>query len=62
MVSEACRRAQEKKEYIVKTLDPILEEMVSDTLAEMPKVGLRKSPRAHGGQLGSKSSHKPMVP
>ncbi|CAE7431362.1 mcb, partial [Symbiodinium necroappetens] len=28
----------EKKDYILKTLDPILEEMVSDVLAEMPNV------------------------
>lgn len=30
--------AEEKKDYILKTLDPILEEMVSDVLAEMPNV------------------------
>jgi len=29
--------AEEKKEYILKRLDPILEEMVSDVLTEMPK-------------------------
>jgi len=32
--------AEEKKEYILKVLDPILEEMVSDVLTEMPKVPL----------------------
>jgi len=32
--------AEEKKQYILQTLDPILEEMVSDLLTDMPKVPL----------------------
>merc|ERR1712190_538455 len=32
--------AEDKKKYILEVLDPILEEMVSDVLTEMPKVPL----------------------
>jgi len=39
-VVEGLPFAEEKKEYILKVLDPILEEMVSDVLTEMPKVPL----------------------
>jgi cAMP-dependent protein kinase regulator len=36
-VVEGLPFAEDKKKYIVETLDPILEEMVSDVLTEMPK-------------------------
>lgn len=39
-VVEGLPFAEEKKKYILETLDPILEEMVSDVLTEMPKVPL----------------------
>jgi len=37
-VVEGLPFGEEKKKYILSTLDPILEEMVSDLLTEMPKV------------------------
>jgi len=39
-VVEGLPFAEEKKKYILEVLDPILEEMVSDVLTEMPKVPL----------------------
>jgi len=49
--------AEDKKEYILKVLDPILEEMVSDTLTEMPKAPLdfmiQWLTKRHGKALGS---------
>eukprot|EP00931_Biecheleriopsis_adriatica_P025917 TRINITY_DN1581_c2_g1_i1.p1 TRINITY_DN1581_c2_g1~~TRINITY_DN1581_c2_g1_i1.p1 ORF type:complete len:404 (-),score=128.01 TRINITY_DN1581_c2_g1_i1:55-1266(-) len=39
-VVEGLPFAAEKKEYIVKVLDPLLEEMVSDVLTDMPKAPL----------------------